>query len=274
MTTLRTAFTTITEAMRRDSVVFQPNRWQSIDVSKMPGSQMRELLNYHFGFDALGATELDYYRDHIKPNLPWADDHFIEERASGMPFNPGETWRRWPWSHSADRFRDETGRFSHSYAERFWPKFAGQRSDDQWRDGSAFPASVNKGIRFDYGDLNDVINLLAGDPYTRQAYVPLWFPEDTGVVHGERVPCTLGYWFVMRGNRLHIHYSIRSCDFYRHFRDDVYLAVRLQLYILSRLQGKSAAWEQVLPGTFSMWIGSLHMFINDYHAMFSKAKKP
>ena len=30
----------------------------------------------------------------------------------------------------------------------------------------------------------DVIDLLEREPFTRQAYLPIWFPEDTGAFHG------------------------------------------------------------------------------------------
>ena len=67
----------------------------------------------------------------------------------------------------------------------------------------------------DYGDLDDVVTLLTNDPLTRQAFLPMWFPEDTGVVHGTRVPCSLGYHFMQRDGRLSITYYIRSCDIVR-----------------------------------------------------------
>ena len=71
------------------------------------------------------------------------------------------------------------------------------------------------GIRFSYGDFNDVLDLLEKEPFTRQAFLPIWFPEDTGCHHGERVPCTIGYHFMRRGNFLSVVYMIRSCDYIR-----------------------------------------------------------
>jgi hypothetical protein len=242
-------------------------KWQSIDISKRPEAAMKELVNVSFEIAApfKNGADLDIYRQQIQPNLPWADRHFELERVSGQPINPGVTWREWPYSLSADKFRTEGELFSHTYAERYWPKRAGRAVVG--KDGSS-TSSVNRGIRYDYGDLNDVVELLAEEPLTRQAYLPIFFPEDTGVVHGERVPCTLGYHFMMRNNRLNVSYFIRSCDLVRHFRDDLYLTVRLQLWILEQLKRKGDKWEDVEPGNFSFWCGSLHCFTNDYRKMF------
>jgi thymidylate synthase len=109
------------------------------------------------------------------------------------------------------------------------------------------------------------------DPETRQAYLPVWFPEDTGVVHKERVPCTLGYHFIQRMGYLHCTYYIRSCDFVRHFRDDLYLSLRLQLWMLNQLQSirktENFDWQLVKPGMFVFHCVSMHCFENDYPAI-------
>jgi thymidylate synthase len=100
--------------------------------------------------------------------------------------------------------------------------------------------------------------------------LPVWFPEDTGVVHGKRVPCTLGYHFWMRNNQLSIFYPIRSCDWMRHARDDVYLTVRLLLWVLDQVRTIDSSWKAVKPGELSMWIGNLHLFINDWNTMYTR----
>jgi len=261
----------LTIAMKNESTTFKPANWQSIDVSAKPEAEMRELIHVDFRV-LLPKTDLEHYRQDIQPNLPWADHHFLQERVSGQPINPGWTWKTWPWGNSADKFRREGEQFSHSYAERYWPKYAGFLNDV----GGAIPddfelsrVEANRGVRYQYGDLNDVIDLLVRDPGTRQAWLPVWFPEDTGVAHGERVPCTLGYHFLRRHDSLHIYYPIRSCDFTRHLRDDLYLTVRLLLWVLEQCQQRDPEnWSKVRPGMFSFWAGSLHCFINDYRKLF------
>jgi hypothetical protein len=263
MTLFKPALASIDRQMRVFSMSVHTQKWQSVDISSRPEAQMRELTNVYFRAEMVSES-LEYYQEVIKPNLPWADRHFILERVSGSPINPGTTWKEWPFANSAEHFLEEGGVFSHTYAERYWPKVAGE---------TQHTITINEGVRYPYGDLGDVIKLLAEDPFTRQAYLPVWFPEDTGVVHGKRVPCTLGYHFLMRRNKLDVFYPIRSCDWYRHGRDDIYLTVRLVLWMLQQLRrANKDVWDLVRPGTFSMWIGSLHVFINDYNVIYAKPK--
>jgi hypothetical protein len=113
------------------------------------------------------------------------------------------------------------------------------------------------------------------DPLTRQAYLPIFFPEDTGVGDGGRKPCTLGYQFIVRDDKLHIYYPMRSCDLLRHFRDDCYLTVRLAIWVLEQLRfslleadkESKAFWANVQLGSLAMHMTSLHCFIGDYMLM-------
>jgi hypothetical protein len=241
-----------------------PARWQGIDISTRPDAEMVELLNVDLDVDLRGIASLAHWRQEIQPNLPWADNHF-EERVGGKPINPGVEWANWPWAKSAGGFI-EGGIFNHNYMERYWPKHAGEN----WAERIADHYVPNTGIRHTYGDLNDVVQLMLKDPLTRQAYLPIFFPEDTGVGDGGRKPCTLGYQFIMRDNLLHVYYPMRSCDLLRHFRDDCYLTVRLALWLLEQLNeqsGWSAPWKDVRLGSLQMHMTSLHCFIGDYLLM-------
>lgn len=244
-------------------------RWQGVDVSKKPDMATRELLNISMSVSLPDIEDLNHYREDIKPNLPWADDHF-EERVCGMPLNPGKTWKSWPWSLSADKFRKlgndpyvqtQEPIFNHTYMERYWPRHARQLPNQERRQG----------IGWGYGDLSDLILLLAAEPDTRQAYIPIFFPEDTGIGDGGRKPCTLGYQFILRDNRLHVYYPMRSCDIVRHLRDDIYLTVRLLLWVLNKCRLLNPqAWRYVTPGTYTMHCTSLHMFENDWTAFIKR----
>jgi hypothetical protein len=223
--------------------------WQGIDSSKRPELATHELLNFslsvlnsHISKEELAAQ--------IKPDLPWADDHFAE-RVSRIPFNPPPSEEWWPHAPKGNEEFKKHGIFSHTYPERYWP-----------------PSTF--GIRFRYGNLDDLIQMLKVDPFTRQAYLPVWYPEDLGAPMDERKPCTLGYQFIMRDDQFHIVYYIRSCDFVRHFRNDIYLTVRLQQWVLQELQRLDARWARVVPGSFTMHITSLHLFVNDYRKIFPK----
>lgn len=277
-------------AVRDRGVRVEPSRWQSMDVSKRVEATTYEVLNHTLQFPVPGES-LDDLRAAVEPNLPWADDHFAE-RVGGLPLNPGREWAHWPWGNSANTFRSErvpTGThnpctevddyrqasgFSHTYAERMWPKFANHHeAQTEHGDSLGYPAGdPMRGVRYAYGDALDVVSHLVKHPDSRQAYLPIWFPEDTGKTD-VRVPCTLGYHFIHRHGFLHCTYYIRSCDLYRHLRDDVYLTVRLQLWMLEQLRSCGAScdksadqhelWRAARPGMFTMHIVSLHCFVND-----------
>jgi thymidylate synthase-like protein len=262
----------------KNSQIVAPKTWQSIDVTKRPEMVTHELQWWGFTvpLPIFGTGVHAHYQKDIEPNLPWADDHF-EERVCGYPLNPGTEWANWPWASSADKFRKDE-MFNHSYAERYWPKLAMQlgsartvsemaHSHDHLSDVIIGP---NKGIRYDYGDLGDVVNQMVKDPNTRQAVLPVFFPEDTGAVHGDRVPCSIHYHFMIRNGKLDIFYYLRSCDFVRHFRDDIYLTLRLQLWVIDQLKAKGV---DVVPGNFRMFIGSLHLFKNDWRTLYGEEYK-
>jgi hypothetical protein len=239
------------------------NYWQALDVSKQPMRVTREIRDAIMRWDMPESAVVA--QSQISPNMPWAEDHF-QERVSGQPLNPGNEYMNWPYfKGNVEQHQTQDGKqFSHTYMERFWPKHAhgGLSSLDctEYCGG-------NHGVRFYYGDLQDVIDQLYHDPLTRQAYLPVFFPEDTGAVHGERVPCTLGYQFMIRddgrGLRLHINYFIRSCDLLRHFRDDVYLAVRLAQWVRNKLLPGC----KCQMGDLTMFMGSLHVFKGDEEKM-------
>lgn len=205
----------------------------------------------------------------VDPNLPWAEDHF-QERVGGEPTNPGDQYYKWPFWRGGHR--DDHELFSHTYQERMWPRRTGG-GDTGHRDDE------NVGIRYRYGDLNDVVELLRREPYTRQAWLPIWFPEDTGAHHGGRVPCSIGYHFLLRAGKLHVTYLIRSVDFLRHFRDDVYMAMRLGQWVLDGLthadipedqpphEERPWPWEDAAMGRLTMHMGSLHVFQGDLQNM-------
>lgn len=215
--------------------------WQSIQ-GNIPQADTIEVEDV--SFEVPISETIKQWQQEVGPNLPWAEDHFLE-RVSGVPHNPPPSHEWWPFAQKSNtEHRNSNGRFSHTYPERFWPKFAGEKS-----------LTCNFGIRYYYGDLADVVVLLKERPGTRQAYLPVFFPEDTGAVHGERIPCTLGYHFLLRNGRLKCVYYIRSCDFIRHFKDDVYMAGRLCQWIAEELR--------VEPGKLVMHISSLHIFSSE-----------
>jgi len=233
--------------LSRTGDVVDTGHWQSLP--DVPQTRTLELRGVTIRYP-IPASQQSLALE-VDPNLPWADLHF-EERVGGRPTNPGQTYHLWPYFRgNVPKHQDPANgdKFSHTYMERMWPRRVGLETHQRDRCG----------VRYRYGDLSDVVELLHNFPYTRQAYLPIWFPEDTGAHHGERVPCTLGYHLMLRDDRLHVMYPIRSCDFLRHFRDDVYLAGRLVQWIIDQLKGDHP-WSSVKPGELTMHMHSLHVF--------------
>lgn len=217
------------------------NRWQAQEVN----ATMFEINNIFLEMQmvpTIGQLEIETGCD-----LPWSENHFQERMANDPEArNPGREWYNWPYyQHGKDdnRFR-ETGLFSHTYQERFYPE----------------PGYG----RFPNGNVKDVIFRLKNDLTTRQAFLSIWHPEDQSN-NNQRVPCTIGYWFNVRNNKLNITYLIRSCDATRHFRNDVYMTQRLAQTVSQELN--------LELGIMSMWIGSFHCFEPDVYTLQKKLDK-
>ena len=221
--------------------------WQGVPTKGKPDLVTREIINLQWTAQ-MPQTE-EEAQELIMPNLPWAEDHF-KERVAGDPSNPGEEYKNWPWWNDQDAKTMIDGRFTHTYQERFWPTKIDPPPD---------------GVRYSYGDLRSVIGLLSENPLTRQGTFPIFFPEDTGARHGGRVPCTLHYHFMLRQGRLHLWYPIRSCDAVRHFRDDIYMSVRLAQYVLNQLYDPRSVWAEVELGFLNFQAYSFHVHKGDIH---------
>lgn len=234
-------------------------QWQSQSVQQTT----YELQNVTISFPIWNTVERN--QAEYEPNLPWAEDHFLE-RVSGEPLNPPPSEAWWPYAQQGNAEHKSGQIFSHTYPERMWPKWAGPEYEEM-ASSNWVAWEPMRGVRFEYGDLADVVQMLAKDPSSRQAFLPIWFPEDTGAAHGERVPCTLGYHFLLR-KQLNVTYFIRSCDFFRHFRDDAYMAARLGQWMVEQLSddkvvGDLVPYKPYETGHLTMHIVSLHMFEPD-----------
>jgi hypothetical protein len=254
-----------------EAPIISTGQWQSKDISDIPLMQTPELQNVSFSMKL--PQSADQLADLTGAHLPWAEDHF-QERVGGEPLNPSPSEEWWPFAQKVNKEHksEEGSAFSHTYPERIWPKWAGPAYADM-KDSNSVAWEPMHGVRFDYGDLDDVVNQLLVGPLTRQAFLPIWFPEDTGATLGRRVPCTLGYHFMIREGGLTITYYMRSCDLIRHFQDDVYMAGRLAQWMVHELNTRvpsSDAPAQVYSlkvNELVMHIASLHCFQGDLAMM-------
>lgn len=207
-------------------------------IKCQPYSYQDKIVKGNPDFDTLELQNYIYtvvnpWGGDLSPVQPWADQEF-NERVSGIlghPVNPGEAWktREEIW----EPFLNRGGKFAYSYSGRMAL----------------------------YDQVMRVIERLMIDSDSRQLFISIWEPEDCTKLGGvSRVPCSLGYQIQCRKERLNITYLQRSADFVTHFVNDVYLAHKLQEFIST---------EAHIPvGTFTHWIGSLHIFKKDSQGVF------
>lgn len=218
-----------------NGIMLDRGEWQGQTDKPMS----RVLETYDVTFQTPIPKMTTSWQAETMPNLPWAEDHF-QERVGGVPLNPGKEYKNWPWYEQGVEEHKDTGKFSHTYMERFWP-------------GGAF------------GNLGDVVKMLHSRPWTRQAYLTVWWPHDAlKSLEGERVPCTLGYHFQRRPHpdvdSLDITYYMRSCDFFRYLRDDAYMAGRLLQWVVDQVDDGTGRLE---TGHLTMHIANLHIFADE-----------
>jgi len=144
--------------------------------------------------------------------------------------NPGRAWqmRKEVWSQFLEM---PFRKFSYSYSQRMGGKH-----------------------------IIKLVDELRRHPNSRQLWLPVWHLQDEDRRGNRRVPCSLGYWFVQREGALHLTYMMRSCDFYTHYGNDVALATMLLHFIAKNVELK--------VGTFTHFVGSLHVYAKDVAHVF------
>ena len=195
---------------------------QNKNISDKPEFETLELQNYTYTILNPNVNEIPLKCQE------WADAEFAD-RISGRKINPGRAYlmRRETW----EPLLNPAGKFDYTYPSRL---------------------SIT---------LEPAIRALQHDIHTRRAFVGVFdIVCDATDKFQERIPCTIGYWFNYRQDKLNITYLLRSSDFGEHFNYDVYLATRLMNYVADRLG--------VQPGTFTHWIGSFHVFEHDVKDVF------
>jgi thymidylate synthase len=197
---------------------------QDKDIKGDPDFMTKELTNYTYTVLKPNHEEIGGTHDE------WVRQEW-EDRLVG-DLNPGRSWqlRRDVW----EQFREKQGVasvFSYTYSQRMGGKH-----------------------------LDKLIDELLRHPHSRQLWLPVWWTIDEDRRGDRRVPCSLGYWFVQRDGALHETYTMRSCDFYTHYSNDVALATMLLHYV-----AKQTGWK---VGTFTHFVGSLHVYARDVKHVF------
>jgi thymidylate synthase len=148
------------------------------------------------------AYELIYGED-AQRMKQWAEAELHERISNPANSNPGEAWkiREDIWAPMLNA----EGKFDYSYPER-----------------------LHKDNAF-----NRLIEQLKEDPNSRRCVLTIYETSTDlqGVETVKRVPCSLNYSWLYRNGKLNMFYNMRSCDFYNHFVNDLWLAGEINDYV-------------------------------------------
>ena len=254
--------------VRRDlgemGIIVKTKSYQNKDISGNSDYDTKELQNYIYQVTQPNLFDLN-------PTQPWADEEF-EERLQ-YAINPGKAWksRKGVW----EEFLNDNHRFDYTYSERYHP-YIDIYWDPEFNSEDEFNPE-------DICQIEAVVKALSNDTSSRQAYLSVWDPKDIFFAGGSRrIPCSLGYLFQIRRDKLNVTYLQRSSDFVTHFTNDVYLTHKLQKHIVKLLNDEfrrqynelsdeekvNNFCQEVSCGTFTHWIGSLHAFRKDLADVF------
>lgn len=213
---------------------------QDKDITGTDEYDTVELMNYAY-------TVIQPRFEDLTPTQPWADAEWEERLAglNGSPVNPGEAYKLWrDEKHSWEDFLEDVHGVplarTHYERETYDP--------NRVRFAYSYPERLHVSAQ-----VRHVIKRLREDPFSRQCYVSIWRPDMDALRFGNRrVPCSLGYHFMFRENRLHITYSMRSCELGTFFPNDQFFALKLLHHVADE--------TDLSTGRFSHFINSFHCY--------------
>lgn len=204
--------------------------YQDKDIADDPEMATKELRNYIYSVIDPDFTKIEGVHEE------WVEMEWKDRLLGGR--NPGRAWRlrREVWlqflEYGGSAGKGGLGRFSYTYSERMGGK-----------------------------NLQAIISRIKEDPTSRQLYLSVWDrSSDIQRLGHRRVPCSLGYHFMIRDGQLHLTYSMRSCDFATHYPNDIALATMMQRYVADE-----TGYE---VGSFTHFINSFHVYQRDVADVF------
>ena len=150
-----------------------------------------------------------------------------KDRISGQPLNPGNSYliRSDMW-HKFLVGGDK--KFDYTYAERT------------------------------YNKLQLIKEILKEDKHSRQAVMQIFHPSDLKKAgKNTRIPCSLSFSFLIRNNRMHLIYNMRSNDYFSHMCIDIFLAAELNKWMTEQI---NKFYPEVKPGPLIYFANSLHAY--------------
>jgi thymidylate synthase len=148
-----------------------------------------------------------------------------------------------------DWMRSITGKDYHSFmtAKRWFETFL-DGSDNWWQttELAKYWSTFGNDFSYTYGQrlsqsVQKIIRKLNHNLYGRGAFLSVWSKteDEDHFLQGKRIPCTIGYQFLVRKaggvDKLYCYVCQRSCDLVNFFCLDVAKAALLQRYIAEKL---------------------------------------
>lgn len=99
-----------------------------------------------------------------------------------------------------------------------------------------------------------IVKILKNDPDSRRAVVPIYGKEDAGL-NSKDIPCTIGFQFLIRNNKLDMIVNMRSNDIFLGFPYDVVNFTMWQEYVACKLN--------IDLGTYTHIANNLHFYEKD-----------
>lgn len=137
----------------------------------------------------------------------------------------------------------------------YYSKFWNRCSDDGETLNSAYGFRLfsSKHPAINFNQVDHIVTLLKNDSYTRQAV--LHFKTPSNISTNDEV-CTLSMQFLLRDNKLHANTVMRS--------NDINFGMTYDVYFFTFLQELIAVKLDVELGSYTHFVGSLHLYEKDY----------
>jgi len=204
----------------------------------------KELVGYSFqltegkdwmqSFTALGMKDSE---DCVKYVVQEAQDRCVKREDGNL--NPGVSWDNRPsvWEEFLEREGGEE-RFSYTYPERIFTPLGREVIINQQEE---------------------IMLLHHNDPPSRQLILQIFQVQDLMNAGGQRrIPCTMHYQLLRRGNVLYLIHVMRSLDLYTHLAVDLSISWLMVNFYRGRLGLTNSCQPRVI-----MQVGSLHGFKKD-----------
>ena len=102
--------------------------------------------------------------------------------------------------------------------------------------------------------LEKIVDILKKDSDSRRAVVPIYKKEDAGL-ESKDIPCTIGFQFLIRNNKLDMIVNMKSNDIFLGFPYDIFNFTMWQEYVACKLN--------IEIGTYTHIANSLHFYEKD-----------